>query len=39
VIPVSQFTIRNWDGIRFAYELGVRDGEDFLRAMERRKAG
>ncbi|MCV9940337.1 patatin-like phospholipase family protein [Boseaceae bacterium BT-24-1] len=39
VIPVSQFTIRNWDGIRFAYELGVRDGEEFLRAMERRKAG
>jgi len=39
VIPVSQFTIRNWDGIRFAYELGVRDGEDFLRAVERRKAG
>lgn len=39
VIPVSQFTIRNWDGIRFAYELGVKDGEDFLRGMERRKAG
>lgn len=39
VIPVSQFTIRNWEGIRFAYELGVRDGEDFLRTMERRKAG
>jgi predicted acylesterase/phospholipase RssA len=39
VIPVSQFTIRNWEGIRFAYELGVRDGEDFLRAMERRKVG
>lgn len=39
LIPVSQFTIRNWDGIRFAYELGVKDGEDFLRAMERRKAG
>ncbi|HEV2510913.1 patatin-like phospholipase family protein [Bosea sp. (in: a-proteobacteria)] len=39
VIPVSQFTIRNWDGIRFAYELGVRDGENFLRTMERRKAG
>ena len=39
VIPVSQFTIRNWEGIRFAYELGVKDGEDFLRAMERRKAG
>lgn len=39
VIPVSQFTIRNWDGIRFAYKLGVRDGEEFLRAMERRKAG
>lgn len=39
VIPVSQFTISNWEGIRFAYELGVRDGEDFLRAMERRNAG
>lgn len=39
VIPVSQFTIRNWEGIRFAYELGVKDGEAFLRAMERRKAG
>ncbi|KRE14303.1 hypothetical protein ASE66_13000 [Bosea sp. Root483D1] len=39
VIPVSQFTIRNWEGIRFAYELGVRDGEDFLRGMERRLAG
>lgn len=39
VIPVSQFTIRNWEGIRFAYELGVKDGEDFLRTMERRKAG
>jgi hypothetical protein len=39
VIPVSQFTIRNWDGIRFAYELGVKDGEDFLRTMQRRKAG
>ncbi|MBA4224621.1 MAG: patatin [Methylobacterium sp.] len=39
LIPVSQFTIRNWDGIRFAYELGVKDGEAFLRTMERRKAG
>lgn len=39
VIPVSQFTIRNWEGIRFAYELGVKDGEAFLRAMERRKVG
>lgn len=39
VIPVSQFTIRNWDGIRFAYELGVKDGEDFLRATEQRLAG
>lgn len=38
-IPVSQFTIRNWEGIRFAYELGVRDGEAFLREIERRKAG
>jgi predicted acylesterase/phospholipase RssA len=39
VIPVSQFTIRNWEGIRFAYELGVKDGEAFLRTIERRKAG
>jgi predicted acylesterase/phospholipase RssA len=39
VIPVSQFTIRNWEGIRFAYELGVKDGEAFLRMMQRRKAG
>lgn len=39
VIPVSQFTIRNWEGIRFAYELGLKDGEDFLRGLERRKAG
>lgn len=38
-IPVSQFTIRDWDGIRFAYELGVTDGEDFLRGTERRLAG
>lgn len=33
-IPVTQFTIRNWDGIRFAYELGRADGEAFLRRME-----
>lgn len=33
-IPVSQFTIRNWEGIRFAYELGIRDGEAFLRTLE-----
>lgn len=33
-IPVSQFTIRDWEGIRFAYELGIRDGESFLRRME-----
>ncbi|MFC5396878.1 patatin-like phospholipase family protein [Bosea vestrisii] len=39
LIPVSQFTIRNWEGIRFAYELGVKDGEAFLRTIERRKAG
>lgn len=38
-IPVSQFTIRNWDGIRFAYELGIRDGEAFLLAMEKRRTG
>lgn len=36
-IPVSQFTIRNWDGIRFAYELGIRDGEAFLRSLESRQ--
>jgi len=34
VIPVSQFTIRNPEGIRFAYELGIRDGEAFLRSLE-----
>jgi predicted acylesterase/phospholipase RssA len=38
-IPVSQFTIRNWDGIRFAYELGIRDGEAFLRNLESRQVG
>lgn len=37
-IPISQFTIRNWDGIRFAYELGIRDGEDFLRMLDRKTA-
>ncbi|MFN3673510.1 MAG: patatin-like phospholipase family protein, partial [Bosea sp. (in: a-proteobacteria)] len=31
-IPVSQFSIRDGEGMRFAYELGVRDGEAFLRA-------
>ncbi|RDJ20066.1 patatin-like phospholipase family protein [Bosea caraganae] len=36
VIPISQFTIKNWEGIRFAYELGIRDGETFLRGLERR---
>lgn len=35
VIPVSQFTITNPDGIRFAYDLGVRDGEAFLRVQDR----
>ena len=38
-IPVSQFTIRDWDGIRFAYELGIRDGEAFLRNSESRQVG
>lgn len=33
-IPVTQFSIRDWEGMRFAYELGIRDGEDFLRRME-----
>jgi predicted acylesterase/phospholipase RssA len=37
-IPVSQFTIRNWEGIRFAYELGIRDGEAFLRTLDSRRA-
>lgn len=37
-IPVSQFTIRNWEGIRFAYELGIRDGEAFLRTLEDKRA-
>lgn len=35
-IPVSQFTIRNWEGIRFAYELGIRDGEEFLRDQDQK---
>jgi predicted acylesterase/phospholipase RssA len=35
-IPVSQFSIRDWEGMRFAYELGVADGEDFLRMLDRR---
>ncbi len=35
LVPVSQFTITDWEGIRFAYELGVRDGEDFLRRLDR----
>ncbi len=30
-IPVTQFSIRDWEGMRFAYELGIRDGEAFLR--------
>lgn len=34
-IPVSQFSIRDWEGMRFAYELGVRDGEAFLRSHDR----
>lgn len=33
-IPVTQFSIRDWEGMRFAYELGVKDGEAFLRRME-----
>jgi predicted acylesterase/phospholipase RssA len=36
VVPVTQFSIRDWQGMRFAYELGVRDGADFLRRIERR---
>jgi predicted acylesterase/phospholipase RssA len=36
-IPVTQFSIRDWDGMRFAYELGVGDGEDFLRALDNRR--
>ncbi len=30
-IPVSQFSIRDWEGMQFAYRLGVSDGEAFLR--------
>jgi hypothetical protein len=32
-IELSQFDIRNPDGIRAAYELGVRDGAAFVAAM------
>lgn len=35
VIPVTQFSIRDWQGMRFAYELGRRDGEAFLRGLGR----
>jgi hypothetical protein len=30
---LSQFDIRNPDGIRAAYELGVKDGDAFAAAM------
>lgn len=39
VIPVGQFTIKDWEGIRFAYELGIRDGEEFLRNLEGQSLG
>ena len=34
-IELSQFDIRNPDGIRAAYELGVRDGDAFAAAIGR----
>ncbi|HZH12143.1 MAG TPA: patatin-like phospholipase family protein [Microvirga sp.] len=30
-VPIGQFDITNPDGIRRAYELGLRDGEDFVK--------
>lgn len=32
-VPVSQFSISDWEGMRFAYRLGVSDGEAFLRTL------
>ena len=34
-VPVGQFDITNPDGIRHAYELGLRDGDAFARSMGR----
>jgi predicted acylesterase/phospholipase RssA len=34
-VPVGQFDITNPDGIRYAYELGLRDGEAFARSAVR----
>ncbi len=34
-IGVDQFTLRDGEGIRAAYELGVEDGEAFLRKLDR----
>jgi pimeloyl-ACP methyl ester carboxylesterase len=35
-VPIGQFDITNPDGIRKAYEMGLRDGEDFARRMSHR---
>ena len=32
-VPVGQFDITNPAGIRKAYEMGLRDGEDFARRL------
>ncbi len=32
-VPVGQFDITNPDGIRLAYEMGLRDGEEFARRL------
>ncbi|PVE26214.1 patatin [Microvirga sp. KLBC 81] len=34
-VPIGQFDITNPSGIRKAYEIGLRDGEDFARRMRR----
>jgi predicted acylesterase/phospholipase RssA len=34
-VPIGQFDITNPDGIRRAYEMGLKDGEDFARRMSR----
>jgi len=36
-IPIGQFDITNPDGIRRAFELGLKDGEDFARRMSRQQ--
>ncbi|MEZ0171867.1 patatin-like phospholipase family protein [Microvirga sp. TS319] len=35
-VPIGQFDITNPDGIRRAYEMGLKDGEDFARRLGRR---